>query len=155
MISSQNCWRWTSSPNWSRWRWVFGVLGYRFHRDGKESQGADRTLCKGMASWWRDRCSCRSKSVPMTTKCRRVLSHLCSTAFSGSVNWPWSVTIWLRRAWEAKILRFAFRCMRKKAGLATDRRQVILYASNGGRWVCRRWSKICGQILDDYELGRL
>ena len=31
---------------------VFEVLGYRLHRDGNGYEGADRTLCKGFASWW-------------------------------------------------------------------------------------------------------
>ena len=39
---------------------VFEVLGYRFDRDEKGSQGSDRTLCKGMTSWWRDRYICIS-----------------------------------------------------------------------------------------------
>ena len=33
---------------------VFGVLGCRFHRDGKGAQGSERTLCKGVGSWWRN-----------------------------------------------------------------------------------------------------
>ena len=42
---------------------VFEVLGYRFHRDGKGFQGADRTLCDGLASWWQDRYIYRLNSV--------------------------------------------------------------------------------------------
>ena len=72
---------------------VFEVLGYRFHRDGKESQGADRTMCKGTAIWWRDRYIYWPKNVPKQTKCRRIPSHVCSTDFNGSVNWLWSVTM--------------------------------------------------------------
>ena len=30
---------------------VFEVQGYRYHRDVKGFQGADRTMCKGMGSW--------------------------------------------------------------------------------------------------------
>ena len=33
---------------------VFDVPGYRYHRDGKGFQGAERTRCKGLRSWWRD-----------------------------------------------------------------------------------------------------
>ena len=41
----------------------------------------------------------------MTTKCRRVDSHVYS-----SINWPWSWAMINKvRAWEAKILRFTFR----------------------------------------------
>ena len=65
-------------------RGVFEVLGYRFHRGGKGSQCADRTLCKGTARWWRDGYTYRSKSVPMKTKCRRVLSRGFSTALLAS-----------------------------------------------------------------------
>ena len=36
-------------------REVFEVLGYRYHRVGKRFQGAERTMCKGMRSWWRDK----------------------------------------------------------------------------------------------------
>ena len=50
---------------------VFEVLGYLFHRDGMGFQGADRTMCKGLGSWWRDRYIYRSKSVSMHAKCRR------------------------------------------------------------------------------------
>ena len=32
-------------------REVFDVLGYRFHCNAKGFQGAERTFCKGMASW--------------------------------------------------------------------------------------------------------
>ena len=66
---------------------VFEVLGYRFHRDGRESQGAGRTSCNGMASRWRDACIYRTKIAPMKKKCRRVFSHVCATALDGSVIW--------------------------------------------------------------------
>ena len=49
-------------------REVFEVLGYRFHRDGKGFQGAERKLCKGMGSWWRDNFTYRSKGVPMIVR---------------------------------------------------------------------------------------
>ena len=89
---------------------VFQVLGCRFHRDGKGSQGEDRTLCKGNASCWRDRYICRSKSVTTQMKCRRVLSHVHSSAPNGSVHWPWSVAMLVRYVhWEAKILRLTCR----------------------------------------------
>ena len=42
---------------------VFEVLGERYHRDGKGFH-AERTMCKGMGSWWRDKNICRSKTVP-------------------------------------------------------------------------------------------
>ena len=32
-------------------REAFEVLGYRFHRDGKGFQGAERTMRKGLRSW--------------------------------------------------------------------------------------------------------
>ena len=34
----------------------------------KGFQGTQRTICKGMGSWWRDRCIYRSKTVPMIVK---------------------------------------------------------------------------------------
>ena len=35
-------------------REVFDVLGYRFQRDGTGTQGVEKTLRKGMGSWWPD-----------------------------------------------------------------------------------------------------
>ena len=66
---------------------VFDVPGYRFHRDGKGFQGDERSMCKALRSWWRDKYIYRSK---MTTKCKRVHSHVYSTVLNGSINWPWS-----------------------------------------------------------------
>ena len=74
-------------------REVFEVLGYRYHRDGKGFQGAERTMCKGVGCLWRDKFIYRSKTVPMLTKCWRVLSHVSSTALNGSINWPWSAAM--------------------------------------------------------------
>ena len=54
---------------------VFDVLGYRISRDGKGVQGTEKTLRKGLGSWWRDGYICRARSVPMKTKCNRVVSH--------------------------------------------------------------------------------
>ena len=65
-------------------RVVFEVLGYRCHRDGKGFQGAERTMCKGLGSWWRGKYIYRSKTVPMAAKCKRVHSHVYSTVLNGS-----------------------------------------------------------------------
>ena len=59
----------------------------------KGFQGADRTLCKGVGSWRRNRYIHRSKSANMQAKCRRVLSHVNSTALNDSVNWRWSLAM--------------------------------------------------------------
>ena len=67
---------------------VFDVLGYRFHRDGKGFQGAERSTFKALRSWWRDKYIDRAKTVSMTTKCERVHSHVYSTVLNGSINWP-------------------------------------------------------------------
>ena len=89
---------------------VFDVLGYRFHRDGKGFQGAERSMCKALRSWWRDKYIYRSKTVPMTTKCKLVHSHVYSTVLNGSVNWPWSGAMINKvRASESQILRHTFR----------------------------------------------
>ena len=58
---------------------VFDVLGYRFHRDVRGVQGVERRICKALKSWWRDKCINRSKIVSMTTRCKRVHSHVHST----------------------------------------------------------------------------
>ena len=42
-----------------------------------------KTLRKGMGSWWRDGYMCRSKSVLMKTK---TVSHVFSTTLNGSVK---------------------------------------------------------------------
>ena len=89
-------------------REVFDVLGNRCHRCGKGFQGEERTMCKGMGSWWRDKYIYRLGTVPMLTKCWRVLSHVHS--LNGSINWPWSAAMIDKvRAWQAKILRLTFR----------------------------------------------
>ena len=86
-------------------REVFEVL-----QDGKVFQGAERTVCKGMESWWRDKFINHSRTEPMLTTCRRVLSHVYSTAVNESINWPWSVAMVHKvRTWEAIVLRLTFR----------------------------------------------
>ena len=83
---------------------------YRFQRDGKGTQGVEKTLRKGMGSWWRDADIYRSKSVSLTTKCQRVISHVFSTALNSSANWTWNVhNARVVHRWERKILRLIFR----------------------------------------------
>ena len=85
------------------------VLSYRFHHGGKEFQGAERTMCKAMKSWWRDKHICRAKTVDLKDKCERVHSCVHSTALNG-INWPWiAAMITKMRAWESQILRLTFR----------------------------------------------
>ena len=67
-------------------REVFDVLGYRFQRDGTGTQRFEKTLRKGMGSWWRDAKIYPSKSVSLKTKCQRVISHVFSTALKSSAN---------------------------------------------------------------------
>ena len=55
---------------------IFDVLGNRFHPDGKGFQGAERSICKALRSWWRVMYIYRSKTVPMTTKCKRIHGHV-------------------------------------------------------------------------------
>ena len=85
---------------------VFGVMECRFHRDGKGMQEIDKTLRKGLGSWWRDAHIHRSKSVSMQVKCRRVVSNMFSTVLNGSANWSWNADTSLKvHQWETKILR--------------------------------------------------
>ena len=89
---------------------VFDVLGFRFRGDGKGPQGADRTLCERHGQLARqihlpvDECIHAyemSESFSVTSV---------ALPFYGSVSWPRSVTrLPKSRAWEAKILRLAFR----------------------------------------------
>ena len=60
---------------------VFDVFEYRFHRDGKGFQGAERSMCKTLRSWWRDKHIRRSKTVPMTTKCKRESTAMCTARY--------------------------------------------------------------------------
>ena len=91
-------------------REVFEVLRYRYHWDWKGFQGAERTMCKGMVSWWRDKTIDRSRTVSMETECRRVHSHVYSTSSSGSIIWPRSGGMINNvRAWEAKKLLLTLR----------------------------------------------
>ena len=74
--------------------------GYRYRRDGKGFQGAER----------RDKYIYRSKTVPMTAKCKRVHSHVYSTVLNGSIDWPCSGAMTNKvRALEAQVLRLTFK----------------------------------------------
>ena len=43
--------------------------------------GTEKTLRKGMGSWWRDGHVCRAKGVSFRRKCDRVVGHVFSNAF--------------------------------------------------------------------------
>ena len=78
--------------------------------DGKGFQGAERSMRKALRSWWRNKNIYCSKTVPMTTKCKRVHNHVYSTVLNGSTNWRWSGAMINKvRAWETKILRLTCR----------------------------------------------
>ena len=64
----------------------FDLLCCRFRRTGRRIQRTEKTLSKGMGSWWRDGFIRRAKSVSSSRKCDRVVSHLFSTALDGSVR---------------------------------------------------------------------
>ena len=102
---------------------VFEVLGYRFHRDGQSVQGADRTLCKGVGSWWRDGYIYRSKCLRLKTKRQRVVSHVFGTALNGSVNWPWSVTTCASGNQKSCVSLSVLQCTRERVGLIAGREQ--------------------------------
>ena len=89
---------------------AFDVLDCHFQRDGKGVHGTEKTLRKGLESWWRDGYVYRAKSVPLNTKCHRVVSHLFSTALYGCVDWLWSVARTTKiHQLESRILRLTFR----------------------------------------------
>ena len=89
---------------------VFDMLGYRFNRAGKGQQGVQKTLRKGMGSWWRDVYIYRSRSVPLKNRRQRVVSHVFSTALNSSLNWNWTINIArMVRYWETKIMRLTLR----------------------------------------------
>ena len=60
------------------------LLGYIFRRNSKVTQGTERTLNKGMTSWWRDAHIYRANSVPMRAKCDEVVRHALSKKLNGS-----------------------------------------------------------------------
>ena len=95
----------------------FDLLCCRFRRTGRGIQRTEKTLSKGMGSWWRDGFIHQRKSVSSSRKCDRVFSHLFSTALDGSVKRPWKYKKRVLRVkrWESKILRLTFR-PRMKAG---------------------------------------
>ena len=131
-------------------REVFDVLGYRFNREGKGAQGVEKTLRKGMGSWWRDVYIYRSRSVPLKTKCRRVVSHVFSTALNGSVNWNWTVTITcMVHYWETKILRLTLRPKMLPG------EEWITYKARTARVMRSRWQKMGLASLADFVANKL
>ena len=99
-------------------REVFDVLGYRLHRDGWGVHGAERAMCKGTGSWWRDKVYLSDEDCPW----RRPMC-VYSTALNGSINLPWNGAMLTKvRAWEAKILRLTFQAhMLPDEGWINDR----------------------------------
>ena len=64
-------------------------------RDSKaQNVGAERTMCKGLESWWRDKYMYHSRTVLHDDQVQAC---------------PWLCMINNVRAWEAKILRLTFR----------------------------------------------
>ena len=67
----------------------FDLLCCRFRRTERGIQRTEKTLSKGMGSWWRDGFIRRATSVSLSRKCERVVSHFFSTALGGSVKRLW------------------------------------------------------------------
>ena len=84
------CWA-SVSPEMVPIMEVLDFLGCRFRRDGKGTQGTQKTLRTGMESWWRHGHIHPLKSVHLETKRHRVVSHVFSTAVVDSVSSLWSV----------------------------------------------------------------
>ena len=78
---------------------------------GMGFQGSERSKCKALRSWWRGQMDIhRSKTVPMTTTCKRVHNYVYSIVLNGSINWLWiGGMIHKVRAWEGLIFRLTFR----------------------------------------------
>ena len=86
-----------------------------------------KKLCKGVFY--------RSKSVPLKTKCQRVVSHVFGTALNGSINRLWSVTMLTEvRSWDFLILRLAL-WPNMYVGESWRRGQC---GPNGGKWACQQ-----------------
>ena len=70
---------------------VFDVPGYRFHHDGKGFQGAERTMCKCLVSWWRDRFNLPFKDCAydseMLERSRPRLQHCIDRKHQLAVEW--------------------------------------------------------------------
>ena len=116
-------------------------------------------MCKALRSWWRDKYIYRSKTVTMTTKCKRDHSHVYSTVLNGSTNWPWSGAMINKvRAWEIQILRLTFRPGRMPdEPWVTYKNQNIavhegLLAEDGPATAV---GENCKQNLDNYDVGRV
>ena len=116
-------------------------IGCRFQRDGRGTQGVEKTLRKKMGSWRRDADIYSSKSVSLRTKCQRVISHVVSTALHSSANWTWNFynarTV---HRWETKILRLTFRSKMEPG------EEWVAYKARTARMLRIRWKKM-GPVL--------
>ena len=145
--SSRSRWEEGRGKDWELpFREVFEVLVCRFQRDGKGTQGVEKTLRKGMGSWWRDAKINLSKSVSLATKCQRVISHVFSTALNSSVNWTWNVCYArMVHRWETKILRLTF-----SPKMQPGEEWVALQSTHcpyAANQVEENWSAIIGRIV--------
>ena len=66
------------------------VLVHKSDSSLKGFKSVERTIFQDMESLCLYERIFRSRTVPMTTKCRRVHSHVNSTPFNDSIEWPWS-----------------------------------------------------------------
>ena len=60
-----------------------------FIATAKDSKAPSATMCKALKSWWCDQHIHRSKTVPLSTKCKRVHNHAYNTVLNCSNDWPW------------------------------------------------------------------
>ena len=84
----------------------------------------------------------------MTTKCKRVHSHVYSTALNGSISWPWSGAMLNEvRAWGSQFLRLTFRPRR----MADETR--VTYKIRPSRFMGICWRKM-GLPLLSHKIAR-
>ena len=102
----------------------------------------------------------RLRTVPVAVKCKRVHSHMHSTAMNGSTDWPWSgVIINKVRGWEAKVLRLTFRLRMRPAETWVGYRTRTAKKKKRNSWrnmgLPLLIDKILEQHLDYYDVGRV
>ena len=117
---------------------------------GRAHKDLKKTFRKAMGSWWRDAYIYHSKSVPLLTKCQRVVSHVSSTALNCSASWTWNVNNARTVCrWETKILRLTFRPKLQPG------EEWVSYRSRTARMLRIKWKKMGLSSFEELRAGKV
>ena len=138
---------------------VFDAPSYRFHRGEKGLQGAERSMCKPLRSWWRHKYIYRSKTVPMKTKCkthpRSCVQHSTEWQYQLAVEWSHDQRgACVGRPYFAAHLETSHEAGRNLGGL--QNKNIAVHEGlleEGGPAAAD--GENCEQILDNNDVGRL